>query len=290
MPFPFGVGNFPATVGQVFQPSELRSAHFWVGVGNNDTNPADVPRQFDPFQGDDRLDRARAFVAALDTLDNLRPAGGLSWCPARSRPGHAASRACVSRRSVGGLVDCASNVAPSPPANAGRRNPEHLAGVSRRHRRRRSRRHRRRSRHRRTRRCPHIRHNRHDRRRTTSRAADRPGRRARVDPMPAWLGAPSGRPHHLAVEQWAPTEWPALLAEPGGTGVWFAATCACPWRAIADGGTTMRAELCVGRQQLTAVLTRLLIRHESFLSLRTALRPGPRAVLLPPASGTHMKA
>ena len=66
--FPFGVGDFQSTVGQVFQPSELRSVHFWVGVGNNDTNPADVPRQFDPYQGDDRLDRAQAFVAALDTL------------------------------------------------------------------------------------------------------------------------------------------------------------------------------------------------------------------------------
>jgi pimeloyl-ACP methyl ester carboxylesterase len=67
--FPFGVGDFRATVGRVFAPSKLRSVHFWVGVGNNDTNPADVPRQFDPYQGDDRLDRARAFVAALDKLD-----------------------------------------------------------------------------------------------------------------------------------------------------------------------------------------------------------------------------
>lgn len=69
LPFPFGVGDFPSTVGQVFQPAELRSVHFWVGVGNNDTNPADVPRQFDPFQGDDRLDRALAFAKALNTLD-----------------------------------------------------------------------------------------------------------------------------------------------------------------------------------------------------------------------------
>jgi pimeloyl-ACP methyl ester carboxylesterase len=69
LPFPFGVADLPATVGQTFQPAELRSVHFWVGVGNNDTNPADVPRQFDPYLGDDRLDRAQAFVAALDTLD-----------------------------------------------------------------------------------------------------------------------------------------------------------------------------------------------------------------------------
>jgi len=67
--FPFGVADFPATVGQTFAPSQLRSVHFWVGVGNNDTNPADVPRQFDACQGDDRLDRARAFVAALGALN-----------------------------------------------------------------------------------------------------------------------------------------------------------------------------------------------------------------------------
>jgi pimeloyl-ACP methyl ester carboxylesterase len=69
LPFPFGVGDLPASVGQPFQPSELSSVHFWVGVGNNDTNPADVPRQFDPYLGDDRLDRALAFVAVLESLN-----------------------------------------------------------------------------------------------------------------------------------------------------------------------------------------------------------------------------
>jgi pimeloyl-ACP methyl ester carboxylesterase len=69
LPFPFGVGNFSATVGQPFQPAALRAVHFWVAVGGSDTNPADVPRQFDPYLGDDRLDRALAFVAALHTLD-----------------------------------------------------------------------------------------------------------------------------------------------------------------------------------------------------------------------------
>ena len=56
-------------VGQPFDPWELRSVDFWVAVGTNDTNPAEVPRQFDPFQGDDRLDRAQAFVTALGALD-----------------------------------------------------------------------------------------------------------------------------------------------------------------------------------------------------------------------------
>ncbi len=69
LPFPFGVGDFPATVGQVFSPTQLQAVRFWVTVGNNDTNPADVPHQFDPYQGNDRLDRARAFVAALGTIN-----------------------------------------------------------------------------------------------------------------------------------------------------------------------------------------------------------------------------
>jgi pimeloyl-ACP methyl ester carboxylesterase len=68
LPFPFGVADLPATVGQAFDVSELRSVRFWVGVGSNDANPADVPRQFDPYVGSDRLDRARAFVAALETV------------------------------------------------------------------------------------------------------------------------------------------------------------------------------------------------------------------------------
>lgn len=68
LPFPFGVGDLPTTVGEVFEPSELQAVHFWVAVGTNDTNPADVPRQFDPYLGNDRLDRARAFVAALDRM------------------------------------------------------------------------------------------------------------------------------------------------------------------------------------------------------------------------------
>jgi hypothetical protein len=69
LPFPFGVGNFSATVGRPFQPAALRAVHFWVAVGGSDTNPADVPRQFDRYLGDDRLDRALAFVGALRRLD-----------------------------------------------------------------------------------------------------------------------------------------------------------------------------------------------------------------------------
>jgi predicted esterase len=69
LPFPYGLADFPATIGQVFAPAQLQSVHFWIGVGNNDTNPADVPQQFDSYQGNDRLDRARAFVAALDSLN-----------------------------------------------------------------------------------------------------------------------------------------------------------------------------------------------------------------------------
>jgi pimeloyl-ACP methyl ester carboxylesterase len=67
--FPYGVGDFPATVGQGFECSELRAVHFWVAVGDTDTNPEEVPREFDPYLGGDRVRRARTFVAALDKLD-----------------------------------------------------------------------------------------------------------------------------------------------------------------------------------------------------------------------------
>lgn len=66
--FPFGVGDLPASVGRPFRPEQLRSVRFWVGVGGVETNPADVPRQWD-YEGDNRLDRAQAFVAALAAID-----------------------------------------------------------------------------------------------------------------------------------------------------------------------------------------------------------------------------
>ena len=66
LPFPYGVADFQTTVGQSFVLSDVRLVHFWIGIGTTDTNANDVPRQFDAFEGTNRLTRARAFVAALE--------------------------------------------------------------------------------------------------------------------------------------------------------------------------------------------------------------------------------
>jgi hypothetical protein len=41
---------------------------FWVGVGGLDTNAADVPRQWDTYEGTTRVQRAQAFEAAMQQL------------------------------------------------------------------------------------------------------------------------------------------------------------------------------------------------------------------------------
>jgi len=46
----------------------LRQVVFWVGVGANDNDPRDVPHQWDPLLGDNRLARAQTFVRRLVEL------------------------------------------------------------------------------------------------------------------------------------------------------------------------------------------------------------------------------
>ncbi len=63
--FPFGVGDLPSYLGTPLDRAELRNVQFWVGVGSEDNNPADLPRQWDPYIGGTRLQRAQAFQLAL---------------------------------------------------------------------------------------------------------------------------------------------------------------------------------------------------------------------------------
>jgi acetyl esterase/lipase len=54
--------------GQAFEPRSFKSVPIWIGVGAADNNAADVPDAWDPFIGNDRLNRARAFTQALEEL------------------------------------------------------------------------------------------------------------------------------------------------------------------------------------------------------------------------------
>jgi pimeloyl-ACP methyl ester carboxylesterase len=67
--FPFGVANLAQTDGgQIFEARQFESVPVWIGVGAADSNDADVPDAWDPYIGNDRLHRARAFTQALQNL------------------------------------------------------------------------------------------------------------------------------------------------------------------------------------------------------------------------------
>ena len=48
-----------------FDSAALQRIPFLIGVGADDRNPADLPRQWDPYLGDNRVARAQAIVGRL---------------------------------------------------------------------------------------------------------------------------------------------------------------------------------------------------------------------------------
>jgi pimeloyl-ACP methyl ester carboxylesterase len=68
MSFPFGVKDMAAYGGAAFDPARFDGVQFWVGVGGLDTNPADLPHQWDSYEGTTRVQRAQAFEAAMQQM------------------------------------------------------------------------------------------------------------------------------------------------------------------------------------------------------------------------------
>jgi pimeloyl-ACP methyl ester carboxylesterase len=66
--FPFGIKDMAKYGGTAFDSSRFDNVQFWVGVGGQDTNPADLPRQWDAYEGTTRVQRAQAFEAAMQQL------------------------------------------------------------------------------------------------------------------------------------------------------------------------------------------------------------------------------
>jgi pimeloyl-ACP methyl ester carboxylesterase len=66
--FPFGLDDMQQYTGHPFDPSRFDDVALWVGVGAQDTNPADLPRQWDRIEGTTRVQRAEAFEAAARQL------------------------------------------------------------------------------------------------------------------------------------------------------------------------------------------------------------------------------
>jgi pimeloyl-ACP methyl ester carboxylesterase len=65
LPFPYGMADCPELFGRSFDAERLTRVPFWIGIGGRDSDPADVPHQWDPYIGDDRLERAGRFAHAL---------------------------------------------------------------------------------------------------------------------------------------------------------------------------------------------------------------------------------
>src|SRR6185436_4361302 len=77
--FPFGVKDLEKYGGRAFDPIRFEGVQFWLGVGGDDTNPNDLPRQWDAYEGNTRVLRAQAFEKAarqLGATTILRVFGG----------------------------------------------------------------------------------------------------------------------------------------------------------------------------------------------------------------------
>jgi predicted esterase len=68
LPYPFGLADLGERFGRRFDLAALRQVPFWVGIGDLDRDPADVPRRWDPYLGDNRLARAERFAQRLRSL------------------------------------------------------------------------------------------------------------------------------------------------------------------------------------------------------------------------------
>jgi predicted esterase len=66
--FPVGVSDLDRYCGRPFDAEAVRKVAFWVGVGEKDNAPEDVPRLWDRYMGKTRLERARSFTASLLAL------------------------------------------------------------------------------------------------------------------------------------------------------------------------------------------------------------------------------
>src|SRR5438067_2157311 len=66
--FPYGVKDLAQYAGRAFDAARFGSVQFWIGVGGQDTNPADLPRQWDTYEGTTRVQRAQAFEAAMQQM------------------------------------------------------------------------------------------------------------------------------------------------------------------------------------------------------------------------------
>lgn len=63
--FPYGVSDIGKFCGHEFDLAKVKEVQFLIGVGANDHEAKDVPRNWDKYIGDCRLDRAESFATSL---------------------------------------------------------------------------------------------------------------------------------------------------------------------------------------------------------------------------------
>lgn len=63
--FPLGVADLGNVMGRRFDPGRFSQVPFWIGVGALDTDSAALPRAWDPYLGDNRVQRAQRFAEWL---------------------------------------------------------------------------------------------------------------------------------------------------------------------------------------------------------------------------------
>jgi poly(3-hydroxybutyrate) depolymerase len=68
LPLPFGTADMEQWVGNSLDVDGLRKVQFLVGVGSDDIDANDLPRQWDPVLGRTRVARAFAFKRSLEQL------------------------------------------------------------------------------------------------------------------------------------------------------------------------------------------------------------------------------
>ena len=66
--FPLGVADLDRYCGGPFDPADVRHVAFWIGVGEKDNSPGDVPQSWDQYIGSTRVERARTFAKAMANL------------------------------------------------------------------------------------------------------------------------------------------------------------------------------------------------------------------------------
>ena len=63
--YPFGTADVDTICGQKFDAAAAQKVAYWIGVGGSDTKVEDVPRQWDPLVGTNRVERAKRYVEIL---------------------------------------------------------------------------------------------------------------------------------------------------------------------------------------------------------------------------------